>query len=197
MRLHRSKRRGFTLVELMLGLAISTLALSFGIGSYILAQRAIQTGADALILQREADEILNMRLAPEIRVVQTILSAGEGELIYQYLSPTTGTFITNGFVYKDGQFYYCANIPYYGYDEDIQYYVEYLSSQTPDCIALGRFVDDVLFSFRDGGNNLVSMTDGLVDDVSAIEIVDIRLTLGRDRQIYQVSNSFIPIRQFI
>lgn len=191
-------RRGFTLTEVLLATAIITITLSLAVGSYVLALHAMSTASDALILQREADQILNMKLAPDIRVLQTLVCAGEREIIFQYQSPTTGYFETKAFVFKEGTMYRCDYVPYYPEQPElIDQYFEDLSEETWGVEVLGRFVEDVLFSFRDGGNNLVAMTDGVVDDPSAIEIVDVRLTLAREGQVYQVTNSFIPICQFI
>ena len=195
MRKHRC--HGSALAEILLATLIGALAMALGVSSFVLALRAVHTGSDALVLQRECDEILNMRIAPQVRVLQNVISAGEGGLVYQYLSPALGSFETCAFVFHENAFYHCSNIPYTGYPEDLIDYFDGLGPETEDAKVLGRYVQDVLFSFRDGGNNLVAMTDGTVDDVTAIEIVDVRLTLARDRQVYQVSNSFIPIRQFL
>jgi len=192
------QRRGFTLTEALLATAIISITLSLAIGSYVLALGAMRTASDALILQREADQILNMKLGPEIRLVQTLVDAGDRGFVYQHQSPTTGMFETKAFVYQDDTMYFCQDVPYYpDYPETMEEYFNNLSGETYGVEVLGRFVEDVLFSYRDGGNNLVSTTGGTVDDPTAVEIVDVRLTLARDRQVYQVSNSFIPIRQFI
>lgn len=190
--------QGFTLTEVLLAIAIVGVAVSLGVGSFVLSLRALRTGADALILQREADQILNMNLAPEIRLIQTVIAAGERFLVFQYQSPDTGLIEAKAFVFQEDKLYFCSYVPYTpGDPEAMEEFLSNVSEALPGVESLGRFVEDTLFSFRDGGNNLVAMTEGVVDDPTAIEIVDVRLTLARDRQVYQVTNSFIPIRQFV
>lgn len=191
-------RKGFTLPETLLAVAIAGVGLSLASGSFVLALHALSTGADALLLQREADQILNMEMAPEIRLIQTMAIAGEHHVVFQCQSPDTGMIETRGFVFQNNQLLYCESVPYSPSDLEATWdYMDQLSEQSDGVKVLGRFVEDVLFSFRDGGNNLVSMTEGTVDDPTGIEIVDVRLTLARNRQVYQITNSFIPIRQFI
>ncbi len=193
-----SYRKGFTLPETLLAVAIAGVGLSLASGSFVLALHALSTGADALLLQREADQILNMEMAPEIRLIQTLAIAGEHHVVFQCQSPDTGAIETHGFVFQNNLLLYCKSIPYSPSDPEAAWdYMDQLSENSDGVKVLGRFVEDVLFSFRDGGNNLVSMTGGLADDPTGIEIVDVRLTLARNRQIYQITNSFIPIRQFI
>lgn len=172
-----SNNKGFTIIELMLASAIGVMVISLVISSFLLSIKAIATSTDALLLQREADQILNMKIAPEIRQIRDITLAGQNSLYFQYIHPETGQLVTNGFEFEEEVFYFIQN----GEGE-----------------AIGRFVQDVKFSYRDGGNNLLYMDDnGFVVDISAVEIVDIRLTVGQDEQIYQVTNSFVPIRRFI
>lgn len=196
--MNQRKRKGFTLPETLLAVAIAGVGLSLASGSFILALHALSTGADALLLQREADQILNMHMAPEIRLIQTVVMAGEREVVFQCQSPISGAIETRGFVFQNNALLYSESVPYSEADPETTWnYLEQMSADSEGVEVLGRFVEDVLFSFRDGGNNLVSMTEGLVNDPTGIEIVDVRLTLARNRQVYQITNSFIPIRQFI
>ena len=196
MNLKRNQRKGFTLVEIMIASAIMVMTISLALSGFIMNLRALETGSHALVLQREVDEIINLNMAPEVRALQTVLSASVNELVFQYVD-NNDELVTKAFFYQNEELYFVNSVPSFQSEEESDEYFNNLNEETPQVEVLGRFLQDVKFSFRDGGNNLLPTTNDFVDDPTGIEIIDLQITLGKKKQVYQVTNSFIPIRLFL